>query len=187
MRLAREKGDSFIGAVVFDFSYKKLRPEEAEKYKIRADDHPEHRDLINMTNHLDPDFELGNTLGDIQDYIVKISVDHGSHPSNPWMDEAIDNGFLGGREMTNDMGEMLKNIALLQEHDPEAWEQIMKISKKKKSDAENEVFMKKAELCDDLKKARESADGAVEKLEADEKKQRLKDKIREKRLKRQGK
>ena len=38
-----------------------------------------------------------------------------------------------------------------------------------------------------MKKARELADGTVEKVEADEKKQRLKDKIREKRLKRQGK
>ena len=75
MRVPTNKNKSFIGAVVFDFSYKKLRPEESEKFKIKADDHPERRDLI---NYLILNFELGKTLGDIQDFIVKMSVDSGT-------------------------------------------------------------------------------------------------------------
>ena len=102
-----------------------------------------------------------------------------------WM-IAIDR-FLGGPEMTNHISQVMKNVGLLQENDPGAWEEIMKIAEKMKSDDENGVFMKKAESFDAPKKERESAGDAVEKIEADEKKQRLKEKIREKRLKRQGK
>ena len=229
MRLVKKKSDSYKGAVVFDFSYKKLMPEEGNKYKIRVEEQAEPKSLlrkkldglINFANDLEPDFEGVKTLGDIQDYIVEISVDYGSHPSNPWMNEAIGNGFLGGREMP--WTEMSKNLGLMQEKNPEVWEkmmktggkksdgtttknisqslkhqnfkksmeflgllqkkdpesrktwkQTMKIAEKKKSDGENGVFMKKAEECDDLKKGRGSAEGAVEKSEADEKKQRLK-------------
>ena len=157
-------GDSFKGTVVFDFSYKKLKPEEAEKHMIKAhQEHPELKYPMNKIDVMITEFGRVKTLGDIQDYIVKFSVYYGHHPSNPWMDEAK-NGFLGG-----------------------VWEQIMNKAEKKKSDAKNGVLMKKAESCDDPKKERGSAEEAVEKLEADEKKQRLKEKIREKRLKRQGK
>ena len=177
MRLPKKKGDSFTGAVVFDFSYRKLRPEEAEKFKIKADDHPELRDLINLNNHSEP--ELGKTLGDIQNFIGKVSVDAGRHPSDPWIDEAITKGFL-----KDNVGELaqLKNIASLKKNNPEKWERVM-IKEQEKIDAENGTFMEKEDLCDDPKKGKKS----VEKSEADEKKQRLKDKIREKRLKRQGK
>ena len=264
MRLDKQKGDIFRGAVVFDFSYQKLMPEEGHKSKIakyKVDEHAEPKSLlrkqlenmIKFANDLEPDFEGVKTLGDIQDYIATISVDSGTHPSNPWMNEAIDNGFLGGHEMsnyfrersksmgllkendpevweklmktegkkrdgkdevfmkiaeswmneamddkflggpemTNHISQVMKNVGLLQENDPGAWEEIIKIAEKMKSDDENGVFMKKAESCDvhhdAPKKGWESAGDAIEKIEAGDKKQRLKDRIREKRLKRQGK
>merc|ERR1712071_51366 len=99
---------------------------------------------------------MGKTLGDIQEYIVKVSVGFGSHPSNPWMAEALDQmSHLGEGEMTNDVSAI-----------PEEWKRILR-NAGMKTHGENGILMKKI----DPKKRRQASEDAVKRLEAEEKKE----------------
>ena len=132
-----------------------MRPEETERKTVP----PELRDLINLQFDKPAIFGLGKTLGDIQDFIVKMSVDTGCHPSN-LMDEAIAKGYLrdnpGVQDIQNKYGPLKKN-------DPEKRERLM-VKEQEKIDAKIGTFMEKGDFCDDPKKRNKS----VEKSVADE-------------------
>jgi hypothetical protein len=147
MRFAKQEGDDFRGAVVFDLSYQKFKLKEFNSITDGG---------CGM-----PSFEHVKTLKDFQNYIVKIQVvGSGEHPSNPWSDDLLNN-FPGGQKIAKQCRESCEALAKLAEEDPEYWESI-----------KEKVAARKAV------KAAETADA--------DKKQKLRDKIREKRLQRQG-
>jgi len=112
MRFVRQPGDDHRGAVVFDLSYKKLRPKDCTKFA--RDDTKKHNE-----------FEGVKTLGDFQDYIVRTSVNGGAHPSNPWMDNLMESMMPADFDMNN-MNEIMKKMSMMQDENPEEWKRIKK-------------------------------------------------------------
>jgi len=118
MRFVRQPGDDHRGAVVFDLSYKKLRPKDCTKFAGND---------IDKLN----EFEGVKTLGDFQDYIVRTSVNAGAHPSNPWMDNLLESMMPADFDMNN-MNEIMKKMSIIQDENPEEWKRIKKECEKDK-------------------------------------------------------
>lgn len=143
MRFTKKEGDDFRGAVVFDLSTQKFK---LDQFKSIREEH---------------DFDKVKTVRDFQNYIVKIQVNAGEHPSNPWSDTVLEMFGDYGKQQMKIVRDVEEAMARLAHDDPEKWKRIQDESAAKKKEQ------------------------VAEKTE-NEKKQRLKDKIKEKRLKRTG-
>jgi hypothetical protein len=107
------------------------------------------------------DFDKVKTVRDFQNYIVQIQVKSGEHPSDPRTETVLNMFGDYGKEQMKLVNKITEAMAKLAHDDPEQWKEIQEKSAARKTKE------------------------AAEKFEA-EKKQRLKDKIKQKRLERQG-
>lgn len=121
-------GEEIRGAVIFDFSCKKMSPKENNKLEAER-----WKDSFNELLNFYSDFDSVKTLGDFQDFIFRQSVMVGSHPSNPWagkkhlgsLEDHLRNGD-NTAEMNDHLKDLVEKLRRFPEEKPTEWKRVQK-------------------------------------------------------------